>query len=1251
MSKNKLPRKEVVNNIIDSSPSRIIVANPPNQKKPIKWSEKVPWEGFSNKVIKEIEGLREKLIPIRKALQKGIELLNAIQSVVNLFKMLEMFYQSLLFAFLELVLTQLQTFIEDLRSTGIYVLDLTSYHFSDFFKSKPESNTPYKDAVETQGPWYLSTGEIEVDQSKLTNAGTSWMDYVQSFLEIYKKETYNEFINKICLAFLNENDTPDPNLTLINYIKISNIDKNYVKAVKDRKSLEEINEIIAGYESFKNKDKFSFLVGRPNFGPNAHMDGWVIAFCFPNILPLFTFLNMLKRLNIFPFNFITGQENQRMVAIWENFKNLLGTDAWLGKYLEIGKEFIAQMDKFKFGENLPQKIDKQEPFFMGINAGSLFGDIFSDADRLIKTIRNLLQPIDTSWANQINMVIEGIKEEIEDIIGFIDLIDQILFIIEQLLAVRGIKWLRINTDEGTQGVIEILQNAVGFNPTNPTEETYDDKLLKIKEKEDEINKNFTDQNTIQGRIKKAKYALIYEGKSPEWKPNWTDEEYGYLSLVEFEYEKIERVIVIKTFERYGQGGSTDVKIQKLYLDLWRLEFQEEQLKAEEIILWEEHDKLEQEFVTKDPGMERLFYRATLEEEIVQKNAEQMNTEALIALYKGIMDNLGAIQINYDNWYAFLIENGIIEKVAARDSITSASQEELDLAAEILDLQTNGKDLNSDGTKEWGLNQLKAYRDSIQLEYDHYLEGYDADADGIYEIVPIDTQIQSLQDQINALEAQQSDPNQPSIDNYEETLADLETEKANLENEKAITIADYESEIARFTAIIDYIAGLEPTEYQDASETAQETLLNLKNDADEEFLDSTAQDYRNQITELETEISNTEEEIADLEDSITSLRNEVNIRKSLIYSEDIDPNYYRYNSGFPGDNFVFSEPQSIGAEVQQIKVNGQLVPQSLSPIVIKAKINQVAIGERPEVAPEFTNLFLESEDGLWKYERQLFFAEIEKINLEFELTLLQLQLESLSLEYETWQSQNIIAQQDQVYTRNALDIEWEIYEKQTELNSLKISRESDWATKNAEINSLYAAGFTNYLGIHQNLYHPEFLEEHKKIEKSDATWNGNEALWLEHYEGLDLNHPSVKNTGTEEVPIYSIPDPDRLKEPEDSIKWFQPKYNNQNTLLTRRAKEIEHLEGQKNQIEAEYQETRKKELFEKKQERELWTPNTKMFYGGGLICWGWPSTDTKEDYFNWGEYWRQTYHDPDADNEKRRLNNDLQKQYKKIGSFF
>ena len=55
----------------------------------------------------------------------------------------------------------------------------------------------------------------------------------------------------------------------------------------------------------------------------------------------------------------------------------------------------------------------------------------------------------------------------------------------------------------------------------------------------------------------------------------------------------------------------------------------------------------------------------------------------------------------------------------------------------------------------------------------------------------------------------------------------------------------------------------------------------------------------------------------------------------------------------------------------------------------------------------------------------------------------------------------------------------------------------------------------------------------------------------------------------------------------------------------------------------------------------------MFYGGGILCWGWPSGNLKEDYFNFGQYWKDSYNQPGI----TKTNTDLKSQIDLIKKFF
>jgi len=293
------------------------------------------WKNYRLESFETIEKFTEnasdQLNKVRDVLYSGIDILDSIQTFINILRTFELLFKNSLYYFINQILDQLQQAINDLRSSGVYVLDLISYHLVPH-KLRKEIDWDDPEAIATLAgnAWYgekKTDKELEKIKREVTKdrkakepnlvdkklerykktgeaIAEDWHDAMNSdeFLEAlaevglhYKKESYNEFIDVICGAILNTDDKPAP--ALIEWYDVYKREADEDEKISGGGKLTE--KFKTHVNNFTRAENFNFLKsGRPNFGPQAHMEATLWAFGIPNFFDLVSLIIELK--DIFP---------------------------------------------------------------------------------------------------------------------------------------------------------------------------------------------------------------------------------------------------------------------------------------------------------------------------------------------------------------------------------------------------------------------------------------------------------------------------------------------------------------------------------------------------------------------------------------------------------------------------------------------------------------------------------------------------------------------------------------------------------------------------------------------------------------------------------------------------------------------------------------------------------------------------------------------------------------------------------------
>lgn len=382
--------------------------------------------------IKDAQRGLKKLIGL---LKKGQSILMLGRSVISVIKQFIAFYQDTTRQILLRMIDEVDRMIKNLKSTGIYFLDMVTYHFND--KASELEAQYYRDA------WW-GFNDKKKNSSLEPAAGPTLEFVINEIMDVifqYKTESYNEFIDKICEHFL------DPTDVLPTQVKKVIPKEDGKKPVyRDYSRVHKYNPLgfIGSSEGYGLSNLKS---GRPDFGEKSYMYVVVLAVAFPDFLDLFRLLYTL---------FSSGGLFAKL------FKGM-------EKYAKIYEDLVfANIDSPKLKYDIIETDGRTEyPYWLGVTLGNLFGAVFDEIDAFLNMLRNYLKEVELTrtFLDSIDDLLKKIIQDIQTIIEIVETIDRILEFINAILSIPTIGMLTIEQGEdegGTLGIVEKIRNSQGF---------------------------------------------------------------------------------------------------------------------------------------------------------------------------------------------------------------------------------------------------------------------------------------------------------------------------------------------------------------------------------------------------------------------------------------------------------------------------------------------------------------------------------------------------------------------------------------------------------------------------------------------------------------------------------------------------------------------------------------------------------------------------------------------------------------------
>lgn len=385
--------------------------------------------------LNSINDKLEQAINFLNSLEEGLD---AISDLVSILALIENAINDFFGFLLSGIIDDFNRMIEDFKYTGVYALDLTSINFTNSLtirKTEEDLVTQFaaNQIDDTSNPGRKKLGAT----FKAPFTGTEGTIGLE-ILGGYKRQTYRQWLRIITDAFQDENDMPSYKAWGDLYSKVGGKEVQMEPFAKSTASSEISAESPHPYE-------LAYLrPGRPNFGPNGHIDCYVFAFAAADFV---TFIQTLGTLSRVFYDVTNPDEYKEMLDQYQK--------AWKG--LKDGLD-----DSFNLFPGEYTNVRGTPPDFIGINAAQIFAPLFAILERLTNKLKSIFKTINTGIADLLEATIEALRRQIDEIREIITVLRQLIKLLGDILNLNGLYMLNITSDTGIAGIIEQLESATGF---------------------------------------------------------------------------------------------------------------------------------------------------------------------------------------------------------------------------------------------------------------------------------------------------------------------------------------------------------------------------------------------------------------------------------------------------------------------------------------------------------------------------------------------------------------------------------------------------------------------------------------------------------------------------------------------------------------------------------------------------------------------------------------------------------------------
>lgn len=496
-------------------------SNESNSENSIKWKSAKLSDVFNTSQLKQINSLLQQT----QSFFNNIEsLLNQAQSFVDIIKQIEGAIQDPLTTLVNKLAKSLKSFIDQFKSTGVYILDMVEYAYIGETRVPIElkdqlyniENSKYKDYIQqnylvgneamasydsdsrdsltgkvTNGNFTSGGSDQQIKQLQqkrsigtITEEETKTLNKLLSepkdlfFLNKFKAFTYEEWIETIAEAFLDNFDLPDGALvngTRMNRMigknrttasSVNGFDKVPVPSLDQfknsfGKNLDE-NESYA-YSKLYGNSNFkanNFKSGRPQFTKGSISKVTVLMVSAPDINGFLVNLELLMKLFSFHSPVGIGQDAKIGFERWKQENSDLSELFPAVDFFKGGRSWDNFLDNVNYKNRINSVIQSgADPDFYGISLYSIMPELFNNMESILFFLNNYYNDIPPLFGDQFDAMIKLVKDKIQILKNFSKQLQEIILYFEDLLK-TSLNILTIESKLGNEDIYDKLISAI-----------------------------------------------------------------------------------------------------------------------------------------------------------------------------------------------------------------------------------------------------------------------------------------------------------------------------------------------------------------------------------------------------------------------------------------------------------------------------------------------------------------------------------------------------------------------------------------------------------------------------------------------------------------------------------------------------------------------------------------------------------------------------------------------------------------------
>ena len=398
----------------------------------------------------QLQSVSQSLNSVLSVLKASEDALNAAESLIGIIQQLESLVKDVIGTLLDSIIKLLETFLNNLGSTGIYGLN----SISPYILNKEQDQE--KDSEKQSIIDYINSLNVSQKESyfedTLANLESEFGEFDEEKRKEYKEilntgrwifndkiikvTSYSDFIQKIADAYINNEDKPS-NWQMGNEIKewgegLNSLKAEGKEAINDIKNYFSLERIL-----YSTKEDAITYPGAPQWGPGSISYNIVFA----------TNLIDVNRLIINAYE------------IWDAFKNLnklFSDDPGDGREYED-----TEINKTKKPYSKLSPPPSGDMRWEGKNVENIFPGFFKSCRQLLNFAKSESEKDGDSWTDVFQDGIEWIKRRIRRIRRFIKLISSLIKLLTTLQNI-SLNMLVIQSRDGVYDIYDQLLSATGF---------------------------------------------------------------------------------------------------------------------------------------------------------------------------------------------------------------------------------------------------------------------------------------------------------------------------------------------------------------------------------------------------------------------------------------------------------------------------------------------------------------------------------------------------------------------------------------------------------------------------------------------------------------------------------------------------------------------------------------------------------------------------------------------------------------------